>query len=210
MKGPEHGIVVVGVRQDNLALELGLQKVVKLLDRQPVRLCRVRHDPPGDVKHAVPSSRGRVLGLCGDAVEALRFVVEERPLLGPARVVVQGLQDDAVGRHGAPLGQLLVQARIVILGHVDRHVERHSWEARLKRCLGRVLLCFLITAVPDCHNSSLCQRGLVQLFQRSRLRLRFGLESKQPITTLDCTSKEYGGEGEGSAHDWLEALGRAC
>ncbi|TLD19284.1 hypothetical protein PspLS_09921 [Pyricularia sp. CBS 133598] len=158
MEGPEHSIIVIGEGQNKLALELGLQKVIKLLDYEPIRLCWVRNNPPRDVKDAVPSTRGRILGLRGDPIKALRFVVEKGPLLSPTRY-------DAVGRDGATFGQLLVEARIVILGHVNGYIECHSRETSLKRRLGRILLSLLITALPNRHDTSLSQRGLVQLLQ---------------------------------------------
>lgn len=86
--------IVVGVGQHELVLELGLEEVLVLL--RPVGHVAAVPDvgPAEDADAGVVALL--VLVLVVDLVPAERLVGQQRALRLPARVVVQGLQDDAV------------------------------------------------------------------------------------------------------------------
>lgn len=115
VEGVENGIIVVGVGEDQLVLELGLQEVCELL-RAILNVVGVPHvQPVDDVEAGVRAIR--VLEVVVYLVPAGRLVGEEDALRLPARVVVQGLEDDAVDIHVIG-GDLTVNVAIVVLGDV--------------------------------------------------------------------------------------------
>lgn len=97
VEGEEHRIVVVGVRQNQLVLELGTQVVVELLGsiRDVVGVPHV--GPVEDVEAVVVAVS--VAEVLVDGLPAQRLVRQQSALRLPARVVVQRLKRNAVDVH---------------------------------------------------------------------------------------------------------------
>lgn len=187
-KGEEDGVVVVGICQDELVLELWAEPVLPLdrgLDTR--KLGRVPHTSPGNDEHAIV--RGGIVGLeLGlDLIEAERGVFQECILGCPAREVVQSLDDDAVDVDIVG-GNLLVHTCVVVLGEVDGDVEGHAGETLLEVCLQRVLRIALITAVPECDHAALGESSLVDLVERAVLGL--GCDVDKRLATQQSEGKQ--------------------
>lgn len=166
---PQDGVIIVGVGQDQLVLELGLEEVLVRRERGIRELVRVPEQAPReDVDAVVAGGAAGVLEGRVDLVEAEGRVVEQGALVGPARVVVQRLQDDAVDVD-VVVRELVVEVAVVVLGQVDGDVERHARELGLEGGLEGVLLRRLVAAVPAGHDAALGQGGLVDLVERAAL-----------------------------------------
>lgn len=129
VEGKKNSIVVVGMCEDQLVLELRLQ-VIRILHRPVLQLVCIPDITPTEYNNSVPSPPG-VAEFRVDFVEVQRFISQECALLIPTRIVVNGLEDDTVNVDIA-LYQLLVDVTVVILGYVDSDVECHAGESFLE------------------------------------------------------------------------------
>lgn len=188
VESEEDGIVVVGVGQDELVLELRAKPVVPLDGGLATRkLLAVPGVEPGDDEHAVVGRGAVGLELGQDRVMAKGRVVEEGILGTPAGVVVQGLEDDAVDEDVVG-GDLVVEVAVVVLGEVDSDVEGHAGELGLKGSLQAVLLGELVTSVPEGDDTALGESGLVDLVEGTGLDLGGGVD--QSLGTQEGESED--------------------
>lgn len=163
VKGKENCVVVVGIRQDQLVLVLGLEELVKVVEVGIGKLLGVPGVLPEQHLEGVPRGGRLVLEPWEDLVVSQWRVVQQNTLLGPAREIVDGLQVDAVDLARRLGGHLLVNSAVVVLGEVDSDVELHVGESLLKGILDKVHLVDLVAAVPEDDLATLGHGSLVDL-----------------------------------------------
>lgn len=187
-KGEEDGVIVIGIRQDELVLELRTEPVLPLdrsLDTR--KLGRVPQTSPGNDEHAIV--RGGIVGLERglDLVETERGIFQECVFRSPAGEIVESLDDNTVDVDIVG-SDLLVHTRVVVLGEVDSDVEGHAGEPLLEVGLQCILRVAFITTVPECDDAALGESGLVDLVERAVLGLACGLD--QGLAAQERESEE--------------------
>jgi hypothetical protein len=195
VESPQNGIIIVGVGQNKLVLELGANPIIPLDRALDIgELVGVPSARPEENVDAVPSG-GVVLERMLNLLEAVGGVVQKSALLSPARVVVQSLKNDAVNINSvASVGELLVKATIVVLGEVDGDVESDAGESLLKGLLEGVLLVCLVSAVPNGDNIAFLQSGLVDLIKASSLVLDLVVKAQDLVIAKDAPGEEASGQ----------------
>ncbi len=166
----EHGIVVVGVGEDQAPLPLRIEVV----DRIAWRFCFGHQSGVDDVGEA--EDIDGYVGAVGIAevrinlVPTQGLVEQQTPLCLPAIEVVQGLQVRDIALKLAPR-KLIVDACVMILAEVDEDADVHSRKARFEGVLvGRLPIGEITPGIRD-QVGAFGERGLVELLQRSGLDL---------------------------------------
>lgn len=197
----KHGVIIIGIREDQFVLEFRLQKV-RVLHRTICHLVCIPNIAPAEDNDGIPSPPG-IAEIRVDLVEVERLVTQQSALLIPARIVVDGLEDDTINVDVA-LGQLLVDVAVDVFGDVDSNVECHAGEALLEGRLQSILLVRLVTAVPEGDNATLGKCSLVNLIQGSSLDL--GRDRKlQESVVSGRRSGQDGGRGDNLWQNHLES-----
>ena len=197
----EHGIVVVGVGGDDLALQGRVQVVVGVAGgRGAAQGLGVGQVAEGIHEDAGPGA-GLILEAAVDVIPAARLVGQKTAFTAPARKVLQRLQLHHVG-HDLAIGKLLVQPGVVHLAVVHHHVQGHAREALLEGGLDAVELVGRIAARIDHQRAAFLQGFLVDLIERSAFNLG-------GADRLAEQGQRDSGEGKIFLHGWVWLTARS-